>query len=222
VKHIVHTKGGTTRAGFTLLEILLAMGILLFGMSAILGLLTFGSALSRTAQLRTNAAMAVESVTADLEETFFPIVNGEAGEPRAIERRQLPGAATIVYSAVPHQNPDRPLEYRVDVEIAWKSAGVQREKRFTTLLLREVPFGERLRRRFVEGEPIGQPNTSEPTGAAEAPRDQAGGARALRDQAGGAKAPSDQAGGAKAPRDEAGAADTPRGAPNIPPSGKQP
>ena len=144
-------------AGFTLLEVLLAMALLLFGMSAVLGLLTFGAALSRTAQLRTNASMAVEAVVADMEETFFPIVDGEAGEPRAIERRELPGASTIVYSAVPHQNPDRPLEYRVDVELVWKSGGVQREKRFTTLLLREVPFGERLRRRFVEGKTTSEP-----------------------------------------------------------------
>jgi hypothetical protein len=50
------------------------------------------------------------------------------------------------------QNPERPLEYRVDVELSWKSGGVQREKRFTTILLREVPFGERLRRRFVDGD----------------------------------------------------------------------
>ncbi|MBL8857821.1 MAG: prepilin-type N-terminal cleavage/methylation domain-containing protein [Planctomycetes bacterium] len=138
------------RAGFTILEVVLAMAIFLIGMTAILGLLTFGSALSRTAHLRTSAATAVQAVTADLEETLFPLVDGEAGEPRAIEKRELHGLTHIVYSAVPIQNPERPLEYRVDVEIAWNSGGVQREKRFTTILLREVPFGERLRRRFVE------------------------------------------------------------------------
>ena len=146
-----HALPAARRGGFTIVEVIIAMGILLFGMTSILGLLTFGAALSRTAQLRTTAAAAAESVTADLEETFFPLVNGEAGEPRRIERRELHGMADVVYSATPVQNPDRPLEYRVDVEMSWKSAGVQREKRFTTILLREVPFGERLRRRFVEG-----------------------------------------------------------------------
>lgn len=144
-----HTHG---RAGFTILEVIVAMGIFLFGMTAILGLLTFGAALSRTAQLRTSSAAAVQAVTADLEETFFPLVDGEAGEPQKIENRELGGLAGVVYSATPLQNPDRPLEYRVDVELAWKSGGVQRETRFTTILLREVPFGERLRRRFVEGD----------------------------------------------------------------------
>ena len=140
------------RAGFTILEVIVAMGIFLFGMTAILGLLTFGAALSRTAQLRTHSAAAVQAVTVDLEETFFPLVDGEAGEPLKIEKRAVPGLSDIVYSATPFQNPDRPLEYRVDVELSWKSAGVQRETRFTTILLREVPFGERLRRRFVEGD----------------------------------------------------------------------
>lgn len=140
------------RAGFTILEVIVAMGIFLFGMTAILGLLTFGAALSRSAQLRTNSSAAVQAVTADLEETFFPLVDGEAGEPAKIEKRELGGLQGIVYSATPFQNPDRPLEYRVDVELSWKSGGVQRETRFTTILLREVPFGERLRRRFVEGD----------------------------------------------------------------------
>jgi hypothetical protein len=35
--------------------------------------------------------------------------------------------------------------------MSWKSAGVQREKRFSTLFLRVIPYGERLRKQFVEG-----------------------------------------------------------------------
>lgn len=139
-------------AGFTILEVIVAMGILLFGMTAILGLLTFGAALSRTAQLRTTAANSVESVVADLQETLFPIVNGEAGEPQPIRNRELHGVVEVVYSATARPNPARPDEYRVDVDMSWKSEGVQREKRFTTILLREIPFGERLRRQFVEGD----------------------------------------------------------------------
>lgn len=140
------------RAGFTIVEVIVAMFILLIGMTSILGLLSFGASLSRTAHLRTNASAAIEAVMSDLQETFFPIVNGEAGEPKKIERRELHGVPDVVYSATPVQNPDRPLEYRVDIEMSWKSAGVELEKSFSTILLREVPFGERLRRKFVEGD----------------------------------------------------------------------
>ena len=45
-----------------------------------------------------------------------------------------------------------PLEYRVDVTLAWQAGGVRRARTFTTLLLREIPFGERMRRLFVEQE----------------------------------------------------------------------
>lgn len=142
------------RAGFTLVEVLLSLAILLFGMSAVLGLFTFGAALSRSAHLRTVGASATDAVVADLEETLFPVdAQGEAGEPRPIAEREVPGYPGLVYSAHATQNPERALEYKVEIRLRWQSAGVEREKVFTTLLLREVPFGERLRRRFVEGTP---------------------------------------------------------------------
>ena len=144
------------RAGFTLIEVVLAMFVLLIGMSSILGLLSFGASLSRTAALRGGAANAIEAVVTDLEETLFPLeldAQGDevAGEPRDLTERELPGYPGLSYSTHSAQNPENPLEYRVDVEIKWAVGGTARSKRFTTLLLREVPFGERLRARLVEG-----------------------------------------------------------------------
>jgi prepilin-type N-terminal cleavage/methylation domain-containing protein len=138
------------KRGFTLIEVVFALAILLIGMSVILGLLTFGAAIGRTAVLRASAAASVEAVIADLEETFFPLQpDGTAGEPVPIVARALPGEDEIVYSATPLRNPDLPVEYRVDIEMSWKSAGVRRKKTFHTILLREVPFGEKLRRELV-------------------------------------------------------------------------
>lgn len=137
--------------GFTILEVVLAMGILAIGTTVVLSLLTFGAVLSKSAALATASAAAIDAVVADLEESLFPIEeDGSVGEPRAIVDRPVSGAPGVVYSASAEPNPDRPLEYRVDVELAWRSAGVRRAHSFQTLLLREVPFGERMRRRFVE------------------------------------------------------------------------
>ncbi len=160
------------RRGLTLVEVLVSMGILLIGMTAILGLLSFGAGMSRTAVLRTAGASVVEAVVADLEGTLFPVEEGDngelvLGEPREIQDQPVPGHAGVVYGAVARPDPDEldrpggPLEYRVDVEIRWKSRGRQRTKRFTTLLLRELPFGESLRMRFVEGlrSPAGEPGS---------------------------------------------------------------
>ena len=142
------------REGFTIIEVVVAMGILLLGMTVILGLLTFGAALSRTAALRAAASSAAEAVVVNLEESFFPLEeNGEVGEPTDIVERQLPVLRGFVYSARATVNPDNPTEYRVDIEMSWESAGVRRSSRFSTLLLREIPFGERLRREFIDGKP---------------------------------------------------------------------
>jgi len=149
--------------GFTLLEVLLAMGILLLGMTMLLGLLTFGAALSRQALLRGKASATVEAVVQDLEENLFPLLaDGSAGAPLPIAARPVPGAPGIVYSAKAEPIPtseavevDGQLlfrEYAVEVEVRWQAGGVQRAKTWRTVLLREVPFGERMRRRFLETE----------------------------------------------------------------------
>jgi hypothetical protein len=137
--------------------VLLAMLVLLIGMTALLGLLSFGAALARTAALRGGAAGTVEAIVADLEEGLFPLTEADGvedvGEPRAIVDRPVPGHPGLVYSAraVPHPDGgELALEYRVDVEIRWVTSQGKRSKTFQTLLLREVPFGERMRRRFVE------------------------------------------------------------------------
>jgi hypothetical protein len=181
-------------AGFTIIEVVLAMGLLLLGMTSVLGLLSFGAALTRTAALRTAAAAAAEAVVADLEDTLFPLevdaVSGRrnVGEPHTLDNRPVPGHAGLVYSAratpVPASDDevvtgslsgDRrersgPRRYKVEVRMSWTSSGRKRERSFTCMLLREVPFGERLRREFVEREldPLGARLAPPPKAAAPA------------------------------------------------------
>lgn len=162
-------RGGFTlprsrRGGFTLIEILLALGILLVGMTSVLGLLTFGASMTRAAALRGHSAAAAEAVFADLEERMFPLVVEDGvervGEPIEFDARPVPGYDGLTYSA--RAEPDLqlaaelgyPLEYKVEVEMSWTSGGRRRSRSFTTLMVREVPFGERLRRQFIErGQP---------------------------------------------------------------------
>jgi hypothetical protein len=149
-----------SRAGFTIVEVVVAMGLFLLGMSCVLGLLAFGAALTRTAALRNDGASAMEAVIADLDEQMFPMeVEGtsvRAGPPADIADRTLPGRPDVTYSAKATPDPsqkDYPggaLEYRVDVTVAWKSGGRTKSRQFTTLCVREIPFSERLRRQFVE------------------------------------------------------------------------
>ena len=144
------------KAGFTIVEVVLAMGILLVGAAAILSMLTFGASLTRAAQLRTAAATAVEAVRADIEANMFPYdpsldgEEGEVGPPVSFVDRPVPGLSQVVYTATPTQNPNLLREYRVDVDITWTTGGVERNKQITWIMLREISFSERLRRRFVE------------------------------------------------------------------------
>jgi hypothetical protein len=151
------------RAGFTIVEVVVAMGLFLLGMSSILGLLAFGAALTRTAALKNDGSAAVEAIAAELEASLFPLVkepdgSTEVGEPREIVDRPLTGHPGVVYSATakPLSSASSvggsPLEYRVDVEISWQTGGQKKTRSFSTLLLREVPFGERLRKQFVEAQ----------------------------------------------------------------------
>jgi type II secretory pathway pseudopilin PulG len=150
------------RAAFTIVEILVAMMILLIGMSAILGLLSFGAAMTRAAQLRTAASASVEAVVADLEETLFPITRDpttgdwSVGEPPEITDHPVAGYPGVTYTAKAKPDPteiggpDGALRYDVTVDMHWTAGGQTRSKTFHTLLLRQVPFGERLRREFIE------------------------------------------------------------------------
>jgi uncharacterized protein (TIGR02598 family) len=164
------TSAARAAAAFTLVEIVVAMAILLIGMSAILGLLTFGAALARNAQLRTAASSSIDAVVADLEESFFPLVQDEAtgewvaGEPAPIEGRPVPGHPGLTYSARPKPEPapanarDGAQRYLVQVEVRWQTSGQARTKAFEVLLLREVPFGARLRRQFLRAAEAPQPS----------------------------------------------------------------
>jgi prepilin-type N-terminal cleavage/methylation domain-containing protein len=143
------------RSGFTIVEVLLAMFILLIGSVGIIAFLTFGGSTARHAQLRTQASLAVVAVEADIERNIFPYENGELGEPIVLENRKISGVPGVVYSARAVVNPELPREYRIDIEMTWQSAGVQRGKSWSTLRIKELPFGERLRREFIEKELLG-------------------------------------------------------------------
>ena len=160
----LHRPPVTRRSAFTILEVLVAMAILLVGMTSVLGLLSFGAAMTRNAALKSAGSSAIDALTADLEERFFPLSrdarSGDwiVGDPVPIVDRPLPNHAGLTYSARGTPDPDDhtpggAVRWKVEVELRWTTGGRSRTRSFTTLLLRQVPFGERLRRELIEGEP---------------------------------------------------------------------
>lgn len=153
---IARPRATMPRGGFTLLEVILAASLLAAGMSMILGVFNFGAAVVRNAELRSLSAGAVEALISDLEETLFQLQpDGSVGEPEEIIDRPVPGRPGVRYSVIATPNTALldprgvPREYVVQVVVTWTSSGVERAATWTTLMLREVPFGARMRRRFV-------------------------------------------------------------------------
>ncbi len=150
------TNPGAARAGFTLLEVILSASLLAAGMSMILGVFNFGAAVVRNAELRSLSASSVEALINDLQENLFELQpDGSVGEPALIVDRPVPGRPGVSYTVDATPNTAMldaqglPREYLVEVVVTWSSSGVKRAARWSTIMLREIPFGARMRRRFI-------------------------------------------------------------------------
>ena len=83
-------------SGFTLIEMMIAMGILVVGVSSVLGLLAFGAALQRTAERRGETSLAAEQVVADLRDSFVLQKDGSvSGPPSLTMDRDIEGHPTL-------------------------------------------------------------------------------------------------------------------------------
>ena len=138
--------------GFTLLEMLVAMGLLTVGLTSILALFSFGAALLRTSRERERAAIAVEAIRADLAAGLFPLEpDGTVGDAPAVEDRPVPNDPRLRYSARLEESPGLPGEVRVEILLTFREKGKSRSEVYRTILLKEVPFARRMRERGTGG-----------------------------------------------------------------------
>ncbi len=145
------------KAGFTLIEVILAVGILALGMTSVLGLFTFGAALTQAAALRTESAGMIESITQDLEIKLFPPgEDGMPSEPKDLQDQLVPGVERARYNVTsapveggPMAEDGGPLEYEVRIQVFFETRGVRRSRTYETRLLRQRSFAERMRQRLT-------------------------------------------------------------------------
>lgn len=141
------------RAGFTLIEIVLAAGLLAIGLSALIGLFTFGANLVTQARLSAEAAQALDGLVADLPGRLFPLdERGQVGPPQSLPAEEVPGHPRLSFEALPSPTPVSASEYpgpplwAVEVTVRWKSRGQDRGLSQRILLPQTIPLAERLRR----------------------------------------------------------------------------
>jgi type II secretory pathway pseudopilin PulG len=144
------SRSRSKRSAFTLVEMMIAMGILVIGVTSVLGLLAFGAALQRTAERRSETALAAEQVIADLRELFVVKEDGSLSEPASSTLdRPVPGHPNLTAHVEVKKNPALDTEYFATVQIQWKERGKLRSEVFRTILEREAPFGWRVQRERV-------------------------------------------------------------------------
>ncbi|MFN0207573.1 MAG: prepilin-type N-terminal cleavage/methylation domain-containing protein [Planctomycetota bacterium] len=133
------------RRGFTLVEVLVAMGILVIGVTSILGLLVFGAALERTAERRSETALAAQQVVSELQNSFVMNPDGSVPEPPSLQfERTVPGHPKLTARVEIKKNPEAVGEYFAVIRIGWLERGELRFEEFRTILQREANFKNRV------------------------------------------------------------------------------
>ncbi len=152
--------------GFSLLEVIVALGVLAIGATAAFALLVAAAAAGRRAEHNVNAALIAETILNDVQgeltENFrlddhesaadaAPIPGqrpdpdraAPAADTRYLARNEAwpayPGYTyDIAVTPLPGPVPDEPWQYLVQVEVRWSNRGKRRSAVFSTVLLKTI------------------------------------------------------------------------------------
>jgi type II secretory pathway component PulJ len=130
-----------TSAGFTLVEMLVAMGLLMMGMTAVIGLFAVGLDQLRDARVRADAGDALPRVLDDVEGRLFDAVqralNDQAlgfassqGQGSTLpeelthqDELRVPGLEDLRYAYHARRIPGRDLQYLTEIRVDWRIRG---------------------------------------------------------------------------------------------------
>ncbi len=124
------------RSGFTLIEILVALGIFVVGMISIVGLLVAGTGAHRDALVETDVTFLVDSILAEIEGAPDFVYGGPLQNRQNVRSRHYPD---FLYHVTFEQLGAIGLEVLVQVEVFWKSRGQERSRTYRTILLKRIP-----------------------------------------------------------------------------------
>lgn len=144
------------RSGFTLIEMLFAMGILTFGLTALIGVLTVGVSTRRSAEQKSRAALLADEVMHHIERQVFstaaakpaPVAAGVGSRPidplAPIELAKIEGwpgmSARIEFT----RQPDDPGILLATISIWWREHGDAVTEKFHRVVVHERPFANRV------------------------------------------------------------------------------
>lgn len=136
------------RAGMSLVEVLIAMAIFIFGVTAVLGLFQLGGGLEARARVEAELAPAIEPLIARLRaETWRQDEQGSWLPPAPASGERVPGAEDYRYDLTVYPGPpDRPDLVRAELRF-WRTAPDRVLARSAFLLPRRIPVERRLQNR---------------------------------------------------------------------------
>lgn len=136
-----------SQAGFTLTEMLVALGILMFGLTALAGSMMQGASQRRGSEMRFRAVHMVDKVFYDIREKIlpsYPLGTDLPSELPVVE--DIPGYAGLKYRVRFLVDPRDTQVVLARVWITWKEQGELFAERFDRAMIRETPFSRRISR----------------------------------------------------------------------------
>lgn len=138
------------QGGFTLAEMLAALGILLLGITALIGALSSTIAQRRTTDARLAAAALCEEALHRLQTEAVRVADkGESTldlELATLPEQTAPGFPGMTWTARAIGDPNRPDVWLIELQVHWLEVGEPSVETFWRVLPRQLPFGERVRR----------------------------------------------------------------------------
>ncbi|MDA1260339.1 MAG: prepilin-type N-terminal cleavage/methylation domain-containing protein [Planctomycetota bacterium] len=136
------------RAGMTLIEVLIAMAIFIFGVTAVLGLFQLGGGLEARARVEAELAPAIEPLIRTLrEETWRQDAQGAWLPPAPPSGDAVPGAPDYHYDLIVYPGSlDHPDLVRAQLRF-WRTAPDRVLAQSSFLLPRRIPVERRLQKR---------------------------------------------------------------------------
>ena len=146
--------GPRGEGGFTLLELMVSLGILVFGATALIGALGLGVGTRRSTEMRARAVVLADQVLHQVEQGLLaehPLPDDwQSAEDLALPPARVdvvdgfPGMRYSVQFTVSQERPDLVL---ATIEIAWRDQGDDQAQQFHRLLPRAVPLARRIEQR---------------------------------------------------------------------------
>jgi len=137
------------QAGFTLAEMLAALGILLFGVTALLGALSSSISQRRTTDARQELTALCELAMHRVQHEAVRSATG-GNTPMELEfvplrDQTVPGFPGMTWTATAVEDENRPEVWLVKIEAAWFEDGEQVFAEFLRVLPKQLPLRDRVR-----------------------------------------------------------------------------